>query len=191
MMKKQADAAPEVVDMETRLTGKHHRDLRVWLRLLATATLIEDDIRTRLRDTFDITLPRFDLLAQLERHPEGLRMRELSQRMMVTGGNITGITDQLEEEGLVVRTNHPGDRRSYHVKLTPRGRTVFARMATAHEGWVAELLGCLNETESQAFSQTLQKLKTHAATRIAAVPSRTPVKVAVRTPAAAARTGTR
>ena len=84
-------------------------------------------VRSRLRQEFDTTLPRFDLLAQLERTPDGLTMRELSQRLMVTGGNVTGITDQLEAEGLVVREAHPSDRRSFTVKLTASGRRQFDR----------------------------------------------------------------
>ncbi|MBI1771966.1 MAG: MarR family transcriptional regulator, partial [Burkholderiales bacterium] len=92
-----------VFDMESRLTQDDHQSLRLWLRMLSCTVMIEGEIRSRLRSEFGITLPRFDLMAQLERHPEGLRMGELSKRMMVTGGNITGITDQLEQEKLVTR----------------------------------------------------------------------------------------
>jgi DNA-binding MarR family transcriptional regulator len=87
--------------------------------MLSCTVLIENEIRSRLRATFGITLPRFDLMAQLERHPEGLRMGELSKRMMVTGGNVTGITDQLEAGSLVVRVPDPKDGRAFSVKLTP------------------------------------------------------------------------
>ena len=90
------------LDLATRLTKDHHQSLKLWLRMLSCTMRIENEIRSRLRATFDITLPRFDLMAQLERHPDGLRMGELSKRMMVTGGNITGITDQLEREQLVL-----------------------------------------------------------------------------------------
>src|SRR5215204_4316849 len=127
------------LDLESRLTDDHHQSLRLWLRMLSCTTRIENEIRSRLRATFGITLPRFDLMAQLERHPDGLRMGELSKRMMVTGGNITGITDQLEQEKLVMRVPDPKDGRAYSVKLTPEGRSAFAGMAAVHEGWVAEL----------------------------------------------------
>ncbi len=82
--------------------------------------LIEQRVRARLRERFAITLPRFDLMAQLERNPQGLKMGELSRRLMVTGGNVTGLTDQLVGEGLVERRPIPGDRRAYAVRLTPR-----------------------------------------------------------------------
>jgi hypothetical protein len=117
MSKKSTAAA---TDTETRATSEHAPDLRLWLRTLACTNLIENHIRTRLRADFGITLPRFDLMAQLERSPQGLKMGELSKRMMVTGGNVTGITDQLVAEGLVVREDSPRDRRAYIVKLTPR-----------------------------------------------------------------------
>ena len=99
-------------DHETRATPSDHAALRLWLRLLTCTNLIESQIRSRLRTEFNITLPRFDLMAQLERHPEGLKMGVLSKRMMVTGGNVTGITDQLVAEGLVMREDNPTDRRA-------------------------------------------------------------------------------
>jgi DNA-binding MarR family transcriptional regulator len=114
-------------------------DLKLWVRLLSCTVRVENTIRSRLRTTFGITLPRFDLMAQLERHPEGLRMGELSKRLMVTGGNVTGIADQLEREELVVRVPDPLDGRAFMLKLTPHGRRVFVEMAAVHEDWVADL----------------------------------------------------
>jgi len=137
--------------------------MRLWLRMLACTNLIEVQIRARLRSQFGMTLPRFDLMAQLERSPEGLKMGELSKRMMVTGGNVTGITDQLVGEGLVVREDNPRDRRAYIVKLTPEGRKTFKRMAEAHEKWIVELLGGMGEKEIRQFHAMLATLKTHAA----------------------------
>ena len=91
------------MDREFIARRDDHSALRIWLRLLTCTQLIERRVRSNLREQFATTLPRFDLMAQLERHAGGLRMNELSQRLMVTGGNVTGITDQLESEGLVVR----------------------------------------------------------------------------------------
>ena len=160
--KADADAAPDqadIIDLESRLTDDHHQSLRLWLRMLSCTMLIENEIRSRLRSSFDITLPRFDLMAQLERHPDGLRMKELSRRMMVTGGNITGITDQLEQEGLVQRVTDPEDRRAYSVKLTPAGRRAFARMAQVHEGWVADLLDGMSAADKTRLVELLSKMK--------------------------------
>ena len=150
-----------VFDLETRLTQDHHQSLKLWLRMLSCTVRIETEIRTRLRNEFGITLPRFDLMAQLERHPGGLRMGELSKRMMVTGGNITGITDQLEQEKLVVRVPDPQDRRAYSVKLTAAGRRTFERMAAVHEGWIAELLGGLSVADKTTLIQLLSRMKHH------------------------------
>ncbi len=149
-------------DTETRASNEHTQALRLWLRMLACTNLIEGQIRTRLRSHFGITLPRFDLMSQLERSPEGLKMGELSRRMMVTGGNVTGITDQLVSEGLVVREDNPNDRRAYIVKLTADGRRMFRKMAEAHEKWIVELLGGMSEKERQQFYQLLASLKNHA-----------------------------
>ena len=159
MSKKTVSAA---ADTETRATSEHAPDLRLWLRTLACTNLIENHIRSRLRAEFDITLPRFDLMAQLERSPQGLKMGELSKRMMVTGGNVTGITDQLVAEGLVVREDSPKDRRAYIVKLTPEGRRSFRKMAEAHEKWVVELFVGMDEEQRGHLYELLAVLKASA-----------------------------
>jgi DNA-binding MarR family transcriptional regulator len=156
-----AKPAENVVDMEMSTGADSHMGLRLWLRLLTTTNLVQTELRRRLRVEFDTTLPRFDLMAQLERHPEGLRMTELSRRMMVTGGNVTGITDQLEKEGLVVRDADPADRRSIAVRLTPEGRALFDRMAIAHEQWVVEMFGGLSLDDKSKMHDRLGKLKQH------------------------------
>lgn len=153
-------AAP---DLETRVVDEHHQALKLWLRLLACTHRIEGAIRNRLRSEFETTLPRFDLMAQLERHPDGLTMGELSQRMMVTGGNITGITDQLEAEGLVQRVVPPDDRRSTIVRLTAAGRRQFRRMAATHEGWIVDLLAGWSADEKTQVQALLGTLKQHLA----------------------------
>lgn len=156
-------AVPEdgkpAVDLESRLTDAHHVSLRVWLRMLSSTVQLETEIRNRLRSQFDITLPRFDLMAQLERYPQGLRMGELSQRMMVTSGNITGIADQLEKEKLVKRVIDKTDRRSTSLKLTPKGLASFKKMAHVHEHWVDELLQGLQLEEKHQLIQLLSKVK--------------------------------
>jgi DNA-binding MarR family transcriptional regulator len=147
------------LDLSTRLTGEHHQALKLWLRMLSCTVRVEDAIRSRLRASFGITLPRFDLMAQLERHPDGLRMGELSKRMMVTGGNVTGIVDQLEREGLVERVPDPQDGRAAMVRLTPPGRTAFAGMAAVHEGWVAELFAGISTADKASMIALLDNMK--------------------------------
>lgn len=160
-LNEQPGAAPNepVLDLESRLTSDHHQSLKLWLRMLSCTTKIEAEIRSRLRAQFGITLPRFDLMAQLERYPEGLRMGELSRRMMVTGGNVTGITDQLEQEKLVMRVPDPKDGRAYSVKLTAAGREAFSAMAQVHEGWVAELLQEMTVDEKGQLIDLLSRMK--------------------------------
>src|SRR5688500_8973847 len=112
-------------DRESAARADDHRALRLWLRLLTCTQLIERRVRSRLRERFATTLPRFDLMAQLARHPEGLKMNELSRLLMVTGGNVTGIVDQLEGEGLVARVDEPADRRAFRIHLTKAGERSF------------------------------------------------------------------
>ncbi len=153
------------MDIEARAHGEHPEALRLWLRLLTCTQLVEKQVRTRLRERFETTLPRFDLMAQLERTPAGLKMNELSRRMMVTGGNVTGITDQLVSEGLVERIDVEGDRRACRVRLTARGRRQFQEMARQHEGWIVEAFGGLTDKEIATLHRLLGKVKEHAAAR--------------------------
>jgi DNA-binding MarR family transcriptional regulator len=151
------------VDKEARLHGtthaEHAQELRLWLRMLTCTQLVEQQVRSGLRQQFDTTLPRFDLMAQLDRSVEGLKMNELSSRMMVTRGNITGITDQLVAEGLVARVEVADDRRACRVKLTPKGRKNFRAMATAHENWIVLAFAGLNEKDVTALHKLLGKVK--------------------------------
>jgi DNA-binding MarR family transcriptional regulator len=147
------------VDAETRIRDEHHLSVRLWLRLLSCTNRIETLVRQKLQGSFQTTLPRFDLMAQLERAHQGLKMSELSQRMMVTGGNVTGITDGLEKEGLVVREVDASDRRVYRVKLTAEGQRQFRRMAAEHEQWIIELLQGLSSRHKEQLTQLLGELK--------------------------------
>jgi len=151
--------APAPVDSETRASDGDHLALRLWLRLLACTNRVEAPLRTRLREQFRGSLPRFDLMAQLDRHPGGMKMRELSRRLMVTGGNVTGLTDRLVAEGLVERQDDPADRRACTVKLTAEGRRQFRAMAHAHEAWVRELLGGLSAAQQAQLFELLGQLK--------------------------------
>ncbi len=153
----------ERIGMEARAVSGDHLTLKVWLRLLACSTQIETEIRQRLRARFGITLARFDYLAQLHRHPDGLRMKVLSRYLMVTGGNITGLTDELQKDGFVTRGDDPDDRRSFLVSLTPAGRRAFEAIAAEHEGWLIELFGGIGVDAQKALLDQLGQLRVRLA----------------------------
>jgi DNA-binding MarR family transcriptional regulator len=153
---------PKQLDSETKAleSPKEHKDeVRLWLRLLTCTTLIEGEIRKRLADEFGTTLPRFDLFAQLERAPEGMTLGDLSRRMMVTNGNVTGLVERLVESGHVERSSPPSDRRVQIVKLTPKGRASYGRMAKAHENWIVEIFEQISEKDVKELLRRLKKLK--------------------------------
>lgn len=151
------------IGIEARAASDDHLAVRVWLRMLACSTQLEQEIRTRLRQRFGTTLARFDYLAQLERQPEGLRMSALSRYLMVTGGNVTGLTQQLEAEGLVERSSDPDDGRSWRVRLSPKGRREFAQMATEHEAWLSEMFAGFDTRHQQQLYDLLGALRGHLA----------------------------
>ena len=153
------------LDAETKVSERpadHEAELRLWLRLLTCTTLIEGEVRSRLRDSFDVTLPRFDLMAQLDKAQNGMTLGELSQRMMVSNGNVTGLVDRLVEQKMIERRPSPTDRRSMLVNLTPEGRKTFRTMARTHEGWIAEIFQGLTRNEMDSLMQLLAKTKVAA-----------------------------
>jgi len=146
-------------DFETALADSDRLEIRVWLRLLTCTTLVERRIRRNLRAEFDITLPRFDLLAQLQRAPEGLTMGDLSRRLMVSNGNVTGLIERLVGEGLVERQAAPGDRRTQLVRLTAAGEGALVDMLPVHHHWVAEMFAGLDRDEMTTLLDLLARLK--------------------------------
>jgi DNA-binding MarR family transcriptional regulator len=158
------------IGLEARAASDDHSAVKLWLRLLACSTQIEQEIRSRLRQRFATTLPRFDYLAQLERHADGLRMNALSRYLMVTGGNVTGLTDQLVAEGLVERLADPADRRSLIVRLTAAGRARFLEMAAEHEAWLVELFQGFDRDVKASLYAALGQLRLHLAGKQAEAP---------------------
>jgi DNA-binding MarR family transcriptional regulator len=132
---------------------------RLWLRLLTCTQLIETEIRGRLRAGFETTLPRFDVLAQLQAAGQALTMGELSDRLMVTTGNVTGLIDAMQKDGLVARQPHPTDRRSTLIAATDSGQALFDRMAPAHRHWIEALTSGLSRAEMALLFELLGKLK--------------------------------
>jgi DNA-binding MarR family transcriptional regulator len=154
-----------LLDSETKVAERpadHEAELRLWLRLLTCTTLIEGEVRRRLRDKFDVTLPRFDLMAQLDKAPNGMTLGELSKRMMVSNGNVTGLAERLVEQGLLDRRASPNDRRAQIVSLTAEGRRTFRAMARTHEDWIAEIFVGLDAGEIETLMNLLAKAKTSA-----------------------------
>ena len=143
------------IDLETRINDSSSEDLKLVLRLAAFNNLIQNELRNRLRLQFDMTAPRYDLLAQLSTDSQGLKMGELSERLMVSNGNITAISLQLEKAGLINRTTNRQDRRSTFIKMTAKGKKAFAKMEVAYNQWVSELLSDLSEQSRERLYSNL------------------------------------
>ncbi|QIN80093.1 MarR family transcriptional regulator [Rubrobacter marinus] len=157
-MREDAHERENIVALEAAAGGAKEK-LRLWLRALTFTNLVEGRVRARLRDEYGVTLPRFDMMAALHDAPDGLSMGEVSRRLMVSNGNVTGIAERLEREGLIVRRPMPGDRRSQIVRLTEAGRAAFEEMAVEHEAWIAGMLSGLSEGEVETLHHLLGKAK--------------------------------
>ena len=160
-------------DFETALKTDDRLELRLWLRLLTCSNLIGGRVRRGLRDQFDITLPRFDLLAQLDRAPDGLTLSELSRRLMVSNGNVTGLVERLVAEGLIESRAQADDRRAQRVRLTAAGKRAFDIMTPAHEAWIGDMLKTLDRRDMAQLYELLGKLKRAVASSVES-PARKP-----------------
>ena len=151
------------LDAETKVLeapGDHKAELRLWLRLLTCTTMVEAEIRRRLREGFDFTLPRFDLLAQLDKAPDGMTLGEVSKRMMVSNGNVTHVVEKLVASGHLDRRPAPHDRRVQIISLTETGRAEFRAMAKVHEAWIADMFAGLDQKDTATLMDLLGKAKT-------------------------------
>ena len=147
-------------EMRPRGTARHlsRQRLRLWLRLLRTTRAIEAELRERLRVRFSLTLPQFDVLAALASQEHGITMTELSRMLIVSNCNVTGIVDRLVTDRLVARQPALNDRRSFLVRLTPKGQAQFAAVARAHEQWIDKMLSEFDGEEAEAIIQHLDGL---------------------------------
>jgi DNA-binding MarR family transcriptional regulator len=142
-----------------------HRDadskarLRLWIRLLRATRLVEGETRERFKTQFNVTLPRFDVMAALFRKPDGMLMSEISRFLLVSNGNVTGIVGRLVSDGFVMRAQRDGDRRTSFVRLTAKGRAAFADMSAAHESWIDTLLGDVTAREAEQLSAKLKSFR--------------------------------
>ena len=153
-----------ILDSETKaveLPEDHGNELRLWLRLL-TCTTFEGEVRGRLRERFDVTLPRFDLMAQLDKVPEGMTLSDVSKRMMVSNGNVTGLVERLVESGHLDRRTSDADRRVQVIRLTKIGRAEFRKMAAEHETWIADIFSDLTSKNVRDLMRLLAKTKASA-----------------------------
>ncbi len=146
-------------DYESGVQTKDGMELRVWLRLLTCTNHLDSTVRQKLKQTANTTLPRFDILAQLERHHGPMSMGDLSERLMVSNGNVTGLVDRLKKEGYVARLPSSEDRRIQMVSLTAKGRTFFSQIAEDHRGWVEDIMSELGATELTSLYELLARLK--------------------------------
>ena len=156
-----ADEVPGRISLPEKHDGaiSEPAAVRLWLRLLTCSTIIEKRIRRRLAEQFETTLPRFDVLAALDRHPEGVTMGDLSQILLVSGGNLTALVRQLQAQGYLAMDRPPNDGRSWIVKITDAGRAHFSEVAAEHHHWIGAMFGNLSADHSKQLYDLLAELK--------------------------------
>lgn len=149
----------QIVEQKLQHIPREKEGLRLWLRIVSLTQMVELQIRALLREKFDSTLPRFELLSALDRVPDGLTMGELSQWLMVTKGNVTGIAERLSEDGFIKRHPTPTDRRSFCVTLTPKGKKLYKEMEAAYEDLLDKMFSEVSLDDSDMFTGVLAKVR--------------------------------
>lgn len=155
-------SGPVWIDAETKVAempADHKMELRLWLRLFSCSRLIENEVRRRLNEAHDFSLPRFDILAQLDRAEDGLVLGEVSKRLMVSAGNVTSLVEGLVASGHITRSTATQDRRAQVIRLTDKGRREFRRMAKDHSDWIASYFAQLAPKDTEKLMELLGKLK--------------------------------
>jgi DNA-binding MarR family transcriptional regulator len=130
----------------------------LWVRLAKCYGLVLREVRGASGES-DLTLSQFDVLAQLLRHPEGMTSGALSDELLVTAGNVTGLVDRLEAQGLVSRRAGADDARVRMVKLTAEGKRVAAREVVRHEKLLARVFASLDAQEQSAIAHSLDRVR--------------------------------
>jgi DNA-binding MarR family transcriptional regulator len=133
--------------------------LRLWLRLLSCTMIVEKRIKRRFAERFATTLPRFDVLAALDRAPDGLAMSALSRALLVSNGNVTALVQALQRDGLVELAPSGSDRRVSIVRLTAAGAAHFATLAAAHHHWIEAIFAGIGPPQREALLELLDALK--------------------------------
>ena len=149
----------QIVEQKLQHIPREKEGLRLWLRIVSCSQMVEQEVRSMLRDKYDSTLPRFELLSALDRVPDGLSMGELSGWLMVTKGNVTGIAERLSEDGFIKRNPTPTDRRSFCVTLTPKGKKIYKEMEEDYESLLDKLFTDVSLDDSDTFTGVLAKEK--------------------------------
>lgn len=145
--------------LNSPMTAREKQALRLWLQLLSLTTRVEKRIRRNLQAEFGTTLPRFDVLATLEREGKKITMGQLSRKLLVSKGNVTGVVNELCRQGLVKRERGKADRRNHYLSLTSKGEGEFRKMAEAHRRWIARLFSATDSKSLSALTRQLSRVK--------------------------------
>jgi DNA-binding MarR family transcriptional regulator len=152
-------AATDEVIERVAASPRTRLPLQVHLRLARCRNLMMREMR-RSVERWNLTLPQFDVLAELARAPEqGFTFVELSRLLLVTSGNLTGIIDRLEEDGLVKREPERTDRRVTRMRLTPLGKRRMDDILPLHASDVAQMLSVIPRERLALLNDLLGELR--------------------------------
>ncbi|MEE8296041.1 MAG: MarR family transcriptional regulator [Sphingomonadales bacterium] len=142
-----------------KANSNNREALRLWLHLITLTTVVEKKIRRNLKTKFETTLPRFDIMATLDRSGQKMTMGDLTSRLLVSKGNVTGVVASLVKQGLLKRERDKSDKRTHYLSLTNKGKREFSEQAKAHQGWINDYFSGQEMSELSAMVAQLSKLK--------------------------------
>lgn len=130
--------------------------LKTWVKLARSFNTINKVVNEEI-NTYGVTPSQFGVLEALY-HLGDMPIGKLGEKILVTGGNMTVILDNLEKQGYIERIKSPTDRRSLFIKLTEKGRTLIEQVFPGHKLFVAEIISVLTEEEQIVLGSLLKKL---------------------------------
>lgn len=143
----------------TKTLGRTFRrkvEARIWIQILSLESAIFSELNGALSREYGLSVAKFEFLAQVDRYPDGISLGTISSNLRVTSGNVSGLVRRLEAEGLISRKPSLRDRRSFIVRFTPKGKTLFHKANALH---AATLASCLKPIAAGELEDYLKALK--------------------------------
>ncbi|HEY0871044.1 MAG TPA: MarR family transcriptional regulator [Acidothermaceae bacterium] len=130
-----------------------------WLALIRTHARLWDQVEAQMRHDSGLTLPRYDVLMQLDRSGGRLRLTELASSVVLSPSGLSKLLDRMEASELLRREPDPTDARSTLARLTPRGRLLVRKARQTHHAWLQKAFGdALNERDVADLTRIMTRL---------------------------------
>ncbi len=121
------------------------------------AQTMSQELAGRYQARFGITIAEWRVLAHLSQH-RNVSVREVHERVAMDKTKISRAAARLEQAGLIEKGINEADRRLLELRLTEKGRALFAEIVPLAMDYQKEALATLTDAERRQFVILLEKL---------------------------------